>query len=112
MENFSCPRLTIGDSILFSLISLHPRLLKFSHNLTTHFEAIISPGSKLEFAVLIIEGEPCDVDLARALEDPRRNVEHTSVSVCHNVGLERAIEPLVSTEKQQNIQMYFLVHDH
>ena len=104
----------IGDSILFSLISLRPRLLKFSHNLTTHFEAIISPGSKLEFAVLIIEGEPCDVNLTRALEDPRWNVEHTSVSVCHNVGLERAIEPLVSTEKEQNtcICIFFNVHDH
>ena len=52
--------------------------------------------------MLIIEGEPCDVNLTRALEDPRRNVQHTSISVSHNVRLESAIEPLVSTEKDHD----------
>ena len=49
--------------------------------------------------MLIIEGEPCDVNLARALEDPRRDIEHASVSVGHNVSLESSIEPLVSAKK-------------
>ena len=35
----------------------------------THVKAVVSPAAKLDVAVLVVEGEPGDVDLAGRLED-------------------------------------------
>ena len=64
----------------------------------TYFEPIVCPGPELELTMLIIEGEPRDVNLARALEDPRRHVQHRPVSRGHDVRLECSIKSLVRAE--------------
>ena len=64
----------------------------------TYFEPIVCPGPELELTMLIIEGEPRDVNLARALEDPRRHVQHRAVSRGHDVRLECSIKSLVRAE--------------
>ena len=63
-----------------------------------YFEAIVGPGAKLKFTMLIIEGEPRDVNLARALEDARGNVQHGASRRGNDVGLERSIKSLVGTK--------------
>ena len=65
---------------------------------STYFKSVISPGPKLELAVLIIEGEPCDVNLARGLEYPRGDIQHWPVRGGNNVGLECSIKSFISTE--------------
>ena len=48
-----------------------------------HLETVIRPAAKLHVAVLVVEGEPSDVDLAGGLEDAGRDVgAHTCLSVC------------------------------
>ena len=61
--------------------------------LLPYFEAIVSPGAEFELTMLIIEGKPCYVNLARALEYSRWNVEHRAVRRGHNVGLEGSVKP-------------------
>ena len=40
----------------------------------THLESVIRPAAKLHVAVLVVEGEPSDVDLAGGLEHAGRDV--------------------------------------
>ena len=85
----------------------------------THLESVIRPAAKLHVAVLVVKGEPSDVDLAGGLEDARGDVgAHTCLSVCQgahgekplclctshtlarndHVCVVRPVESLVSTE--------------
>ena len=49
----------------------------------THLESVIRPAAKLHVAVLVVKGEPSDVDLAGGLEDAGGDVgAHTCLSVC------------------------------
>ena len=48
--------------------------------------------------MLIIEREPRDVNLARALEDARRNIQHGASRRGNNIGLECSIKSLVGTK--------------
>ena len=48
-----------------------------------HLKSVIRPAAKLHVAVLVVKGEPSDVDLAGGLEDAGRDVgAHTCLSVC------------------------------
>ena len=46
--------------------------------------------------MLVVEGEPGDVDLAGGLEDSRRNIEHGTVFGDDDVCLEGSVEALIS----------------
>ena len=41
--------------------------------------AIVRPRAELERTMLVVEGEPGNVDLTRAVEHPRRNPETVAV---------------------------------
>ena len=43
---------------------------------TTHLVAVVGPAAELHVAVLLVEGEPLDVDLAGGLVDGRRLPVH------------------------------------
>ena len=60
-----------------------------------HLPARVGPRSKLEVALLIVEGKPGDVDLASRLEEAGRYVEATSVTAHHHIRLVRPVELLV-----------------
>ena len=47
--------------------------------------AVVGPRSELDHALLVVEGEPGDVDLARALEDARRDVGAEALVGHHHV---------------------------
>ena len=54
----------------------------------TDLESVIRPAAKLHVAVLVVEGEPSDVDLAGGLEDAGRDVgAHTCLSVCQETSV-------------------------
>ena len=57
-----------------------------------HLKSVIRPAAKLHVAVLVVEGEPSDVDLAGGLEDAGRDVgAHTCLSVCQVAHGERPL---------------------
>ena len=62
---------------------------------SVYLPSVVGPATELEFASLIIKREPCNVYLARALKDARRDVEAAPVLVHHHVRLERAVELFV-----------------
>ena len=64
-----------------------------------HLEPIIGPRTKLHVTVLVVEGEPGDVDLAGGLEDARGDVEHGAVLGDHDVRLERPVESFIGAAR-------------
>lgn len=62
-----------------------------------YLKTIVSPAAKFHLALLVVEWKPGDVDLARALEDARRDVETASVVSHHDVCGVRSVETLVRT---------------
>ena len=63
----------------------------------THLEPVVRPASELHLTVLVVEGEPGDVDLAGGHEDAGRDVgaqalvsHHHICWVCSVKGLTRA----------------------
>ena len=65
----------------------------------TYFVAIVGPAAKLHVAVLVVEWEPSDVDLAGGLEDARRDVgQHPSVPD-HNLDWISAVKCFVGAAK-------------
>ena len=58
--------------------------------------ARVGPRAKLEVALLVVEGEPGDVNLARRLEDARRYEETVALIPHHNVRLVRPVKLLIS----------------
>ena len=68
----------------------------------TYLESVVGPRSEFQLALLIIEREPGDVDLAGAAEDAGRDVIAAAVAAHHHVRLVRAVEFLIGT-----IQMKF-----
>ena len=61
--------------------------------------ARVGPRAKLEVALLVVEGEPGDVNLARRLEDARRYEETVALVPHHNVRLVRPVKLLISAGK-------------
>ena len=65
-----------------------------------HLESVVRPASKLHLAVLVVEGEPGDVDLTRGLEDAGGYVGAASHICHHNIGRERSVKLLIRAEKK------------
>lgn len=65
--------------------------------LAKYLIAIVSPATELHIAMLVVEGEPRDVYLACALENPWRYVQATAVVSDHHVGLIGPVKTFVST---------------
>ena len=64
---------------------------------STHIKSVVSPASKLEIAILVVEGKPSDVYLAGGLEDARRDISASSAA-CHNyVRLIRPVKRFACT---------------
>ena len=64
-------------------------------------EAVVCPATKLHVAVLIVEREPRNVDLAGRFEDPGRDVSASAAVVDHHVDWVRPVEGLVGAENDQ-----------
>ena len=79
----------------------------------TDHGAVVGPRAELHGALLVVEGKPRDVDLARALEDARRDVAAAAVVAHHHVRLVRVVERLVraATINQQQ-QQHHQHHQH
>ena len=50
-----------------------------------YLEPVVRPAAELHLAVLVVEGEPGDVDLARGHEDARRDVGALPLRRHHHV---------------------------
>ena len=59
--------------------------------------SVVGPAAELHLAVLVVEGEPRDVDLAGGLEDAWGNVVAATVAGDYHIGGVSAVETLVST---------------
>ena len=60
-----------------------------------HLPARVGPGSELEVALLVVKGEPGDVDLAGRLEETGGDVEATAVTAHDHICLVSPVELLV-----------------
>ena len=69
--------------------------------LNTYFKSIVSPAAELHVTVLVVEGEPGDVNLARGLEDARGDVGAGPVAVHHHVGWVGPIKSFACTENKK-----------
>ena len=67
---------------------------------TQYLESVVRPTAKLHVAVLVVEGEPGDVNLAGGFEDAGRDVSALAGVGHHDVGGVSSVEGLVSTEHQ------------
>ena len=67
----------------------------------THVKPVVRPAAKLHLAVLVVEGEPGDVDLAGRLEDARWNVSAHSLARHNHIRVIRPIKSFVSTGKRE-----------
>ena len=65
----------------------------------THLESVIRPAAKLHVAVLVVEGEPGDVDGAGGEKDARGDVGAEAVGGDHHVGWVGSVKCLTGTEK-------------
>ena len=64
-----------------------------------HLESVIRPAAKLHVAVLVVKGEPGDVDLAGGLEDARRDVGAHPLAGYNHVCVIRPVKSLISAGK-------------
>ena len=65
----------------------------------------VSPWSKLEVALLVVEREPGDVDLAGGLEEAGGDVEAVAVAAHNNIRLVSPIKLLVSAVQIVQIRL-------
>ena len=52
---------------------------------STHIEPVVRPTPELHLTVLVVEGEPGDVDLAGGHEDAGRDVRAQALVSYHNI---------------------------
>lgn len=82
--------------------------LKTSHLLQgflyNYLKTIIGPTPEFHLTILIIEGEPRDVDLAGGHEDARRDVSAESLVGHHHVGRVGPVKCFTCTEIQRNVK--------
>ena len=57
--------------------------------------SVVGPAPELHLAVLVVEGEPGDVDLAGGLEDARGNVRAATVAGDNHIGGVSPVKALV-----------------
>ena len=65
-----------------------------------YLKPIVGPAPKLHIAVLIIEGEPRDINLAGGFKNSRRYLYAGSVFAHHYVDWVRPVESFVSTNSK------------
>ncbi len=70
----------------------------------SHLPTVVGPAAKLHLAVLVVEGEPGDVDLAGGLEDAGRYVGAAPLARQHNVRRVRPVEGLVRTDGERKMK--------
>ena len=63
------------------------RILGLFEERDRHLESVVRPAAELHLAVLVVEGEPGDVDGTGGLEDPRRDVGAEARTGHYHVGL-------------------------
>ena len=68
----------------------------------TYIKPVVGPAAELHVAVLIVEGEPGDVDLAGGLEEAGGDVEAVAVAAHNNIRLVSPIKLLVRAENCAN----------
>ena len=61
-----------------------------------HLEPVVRPAPELHLAVLVVEGEPRDVDLAGGLEDAWGNVVAATVAGDYHIGGVSAVDRKLS----------------
>ena len=77
---------------------------KLSGQSTIHYlESIICPASKLHITILVVEGEPSDINLTGGFEYSRRNISTPSLVGHHDVSWESSIKLLISAVKNYPI---------
>ena len=59
--------------------------------------AVVGPAAEFHLALLVVEREPSDVNLASTLEDAGRDVGAATVVADDGVGLESVVESFVGT---------------
>ena len=64
---------------------------------TGHLKPVVGPAAKLHLTVLVVEGEPGDVDLAGGHEDAGGDVGAEAVAGHHHVGWVGSIEQFAGT---------------
>ncbi len=70
----------------------------------SHLPAVVGPAAKFHLAVLVVEGEPGDVDLAGGLEDAGRYVGAAPLTRQHHVRRVRAVKRLVRAEGERKMK--------
>ena len=65
------------------------------YDIVNHLPARVGPWAKLEVALLVVEGEPGDVDLAGGLEEAGGDVEAASIVAHNHICLVSPIKLLV-----------------
>ena len=68
-----------------------------------HLEPVVGPAAELHLAVLVVEGEPGDVDGAARLEYPGWDVGAQPGARHHHVGLVGRVEALACAEAFWNL---------
>ena len=77
----------------------------------SHLKPVIRPTSKLHLAVLVVEGEPGDVDLAGGHEDAGRDVGAQPLVRHHHISRVGSVKGLTRTEIMESClrrHTYFL----
>jgi hypothetical protein len=64
-----------------------------------YLEPIVGPAAELHLTVLIVEGEPCDVDLTGGHEDAGGDVGAEPLAGHHHVGRVGPVKCLAGAEK-------------
>jgi hypothetical protein len=70
-------------------------------DVAAHLSPVVGPAAELHLAVLVVEGEPGDVDLAGGLEDAGWYVGAATLTRQHHVCRVRAVKCFVRTVKEK-----------
>jgi uncharacterized protein YjeT (DUF2065 family) len=62
-----------------------------------YLKSVVSPAAEFEFTLLIVEGEPRNVNLAGTFENSRRKITAATVVPNHHIRLIGAVEFLIGT---------------
>ena len=81
------------------------RILGLFEERDRHLESVVRPAAELHLAVLVVEGEPGDVDGAGREEDAGGDVGAEPVGGDYHVGRVGAVKSLAGTEREANISI-------
>lgn len=78
---------------------------KLYKSILNYLESIVGPTSKLHLTVLIIKGEPSDVNFTSGHEDPWRNVGTTAATRYDNICRIGPVKCFAGTERRKRVQL-------